>query len=87
MTFAFEATGDDLTFQWQKDASDVHNDSNYSGTDTNTLSIRQVKKSDAGWYRCLVINQVKMDGTLSKEAQLSVCKFKITSWVDTVIKL
>ena len=55
----------------------MHNGSNYSGTDTNTLSIRQVKKSHAGCYRCLVMNEIKKGGILSEEAQLSVCKFKI----------
>ena len=74
-TFTTEATGDNLTFQWQKNGSDMHNDSNYSGTDTNRLSIRHVKKSDGGCYRCLVKNEVKRDGILSEEAQLSVCKF------------
>ena len=77
-TFTVEATGDDLTFQWQKNGSDVHNDSNYSGTDTNRLSIRHVKKSDGGCYRCLVRNEVKRGGILSKEAQLSVCKHCIS---------
>ena len=74
-TFTVEATGDDFIFQWQKNGSDMHNDNNYSGADTNTLSIRHVKKSDEGCYRCLVKNEVRKDGTLSKEAHLSVCKF------------
>ena len=74
-TFTVEATGDDFIFQWQKNGSDMHNGSNYSGADTNTLSIRHVKKSDEGCYRCLVKNEVRKDGTLSKEAHLSVCKF------------
>ena len=74
-TFTVEAKGDDLIFQWQKNGSDMHNDSNYSGTDANTLSIRHVKKSDGGCYRCLVRNEVKKDGIHSKEAQLSVCRF------------
>ena len=74
-TFTVEATGDDLIFQWQKNTSDVHNDINYSGTDTNTLTIPHVKKSDEGHYRCLVKNEVKKDRILSKEAQLNVCKF------------
>ena len=74
-TFTIQATGDDLTFQWQKNGRDVHNDNNYSGTDTNTLNIRHVKKSDGGRYRCLVMNEVKKDGIHSKEAQLNVCKF------------
>ena len=73
-TFKIEATGDDLTFQWQKNGSDLHSDINYSGTDTNTLKIQHVKKGDAGHYRCLVKNQVEKDGKLSKEAELAVCK-------------
>ena len=87
-TFKIEATGDDLTFLWQKNASDVHSSSNHSGTDTNTLSILPVKKSDEGFYRCLMMNEIKMDGILSEEAQLSVSKFRLyTSLVDTVMKL
>ena len=76
-TFTTEATGDDLIFQWQKNTSDVHNGSNYSGTDTNTLSIRQVKKSDEGYYRCLVKNEVKRDGEVSEEAKLTVCEYHL----------
>ena len=74
-TFTVEAKGDDLTFQWQKNGSDVHNDSNYSGTDTNTLRIRHVNKSDGGHYRCLVKNEVKRDGEVSEEAELTVCEW------------
>ena len=69
-----EATGDDLKFQWQKNGSDLKNGSNYSGTGTNTLSIRQVKKSHAGCYRCLVKNEVKLEGEISEEAELNVCE-------------
>ena len=71
-TFTVEATGDDLIFQWQKNGSDVHNDSIYSGTDTNTLSIRHVNKSDGGHYRCLVKNEVKREEEVSEEAKLTV---------------
>ena len=53
----------------------MHNGSNYSVTDTNTLSIQHVKKIDGGHYRCLVRSEVQKDGILSKEAQLIVCKF------------
>ena len=71
--FKIEATGDDLTFQWQKDGHDVHNDSKYSGTDTNMLQIRDTKKSDEGCYRCRVGNDVSMK--LSDEARLRVCEY------------
>ena len=87
-TLTVEASGDNLKFQWQKNGSNLKNDINYSGTDTNTLSIRWVKKSHAGCYRCLVKNEVEKDGILSEEAQLSVCKFRLyTSWVNTLTKL
>ena len=80
-TFKIEATGDDLTFQWQKNGSDLHSDGNYSGTDTNTLKIRHVKKSDAGHYRCLVKNRVEKDEKLSKEAELAVCKLDAIKYI------
>ena len=67
-----EARGDDLTFQWQKNGKNLKSDSNYSGSDTNTLSIRHVKKNDAGCYRCLVKNEVKSEGEISEEAELTV---------------
>ena len=73
-TFRVEATGDDLKFQWQKNCSNLKNDVNYSGTDTNTLRIQHVKKSDEGHYRCLVKNEVKRDGEVSEEAKLTVCE-------------
>ena len=73
-TFKVEATGDDLKFQWQKNSTDVHNGSNYSGTDTNTLTIQNVNRGDEGFYRCLVKNEVKRDGEVSEEAKLTVCE-------------
>ena len=73
-TFKVEATGDDLTFQWLKNKSVVHNDSNYIGTDTSTLVIQHVTKSDRGCYSCLVCNEAIKDGDMSNEAQLTVCE-------------
>ena len=73
-TLKVEATGDDLTLQWQKNGSDLKYDIDYSGTDTNTLSIRHVKKSHGGWYRCLVMNEVEKGGEISEEAHLTICE-------------
>ena len=80
-TFKIEATGDNLTFQWQKNGSDLDSDSNYSGTDTNTLKICHVRKSDTGHYRCLVKNLVEKDGKLSKEAELIVRKLDAVKYI------
>ena len=84
-TFTIQATGDDLTFQWQKNSSTVHNDSNYRGADTNTLSIRHVDKSDGGCYRCLVENEVKR-GEVSEEAKLTVGE-SVLEWLSCTVGL
>ena len=81
-TFTVKTTGDDLTFQWQKNGSSLKNGKNYSGTDTNILNIRQVKKSDEGCYRCLVKNEVKSEGEISDEAELNVCECLVCNCVD-----
>lgn len=85
-TFKIEAR-DDLKFEWWKYGTDLNDYRNYSGIDTNRLRIRHVKKSDEGCYRYLVKNEIKKNRILSEEAQISVCKFRITCCVDTVVKL
>ena len=83
-TFKIEARGDDFKFQWRTDGTNLKNDSNYSGIDTDRLRIQQVKNSVAGYYRCLLRNEAKKYGVLTEEAHLSVCKFKFLHCVDTV---
>ena len=75
-TLTVEASGDDLQFQWKKDGKDLHDGSKYHGTKTNTLHIKDVKKSNKGTYQCLVKNDV---GELSEEANLAVSKLVIMS--------
>ena len=53
------------------------NDSRHKGAATNTLTIRQVNKSDPGRYKCVVKNDVNKDGEVSEEAQLTVCEFHL----------
>ncbi len=48
VTFTVSATGDNLTYQWQKDGSDI------SGATTNSLTIPNVSISDEGDYTCIV---------------------------------
>ena len=76
-TFSIKAGGDNLTYQWQKNGSNVCNDSRRNGAADHTLTIRQVNKSDTGRYKCVVKNVVKEDGEVSEEAQLTVCEFHL----------
>ena len=71
--FQLKATGDCPKFQWKKDYEELHDGVKYYGTDTDTLRIKDVEKSDKGCYQCLVKNS---DGEkLSDEAKLTVSKW------------
>ena len=71
----------DLKFQWQKDNKDIDGkESRFNHTrtgDTSILHISHVRKSDKGYYQCLVKNSVEKSGKSSQRADLSVCKFVI----------
>ena len=47
----------------------------YRGTNTHTLHIKNVEKSDSGSYQCLVTNDVGEE--LSEEADLAVSELVI----------
>lgn len=70
--FKVKATGECLQFQWKKDCKNLHDDSKYRGTKTDTLHIKEVEKSDKGCYQCLVKNHVREK--FSEEAALTVSK-------------
>ena len=53
----------------------MHDGSKHRGTNTNTLRIKNVEKSDKGSYQCLVKNDVRKE--LSEEADLAVRKLVI----------
>ena len=74
-----EATGDVLQFQWQKNATDIHDHgSRYHGTDSDTLHILMVERGDKGCYRCCVKNYEGEE--FSNDAVLTVSKFVLTSY-------
>ena len=71
-SFTVEAPGDDLQFKWRKDGKDLHDGSKYRGTNTDTLPIKDVEKSDEGRYQCLVKNIRGEE--LSEDADVAVSK-------------
>ena len=72
--FRVEATGDCIQFQWKKDCKELHDDSKYRGTNTDTLCIKDVEKSDKGCYQCFVKSGEEQS---SNEAELTVGKVVI----------
>ena len=75
-----EATGDNLRYQWKRDGNHLSDDRHH-GTDTDTLHIVKVKKSDSkAHYRCSVKNEIGEE--LSEEAVLTVSKLIIGLYVS-----
>ena len=76
VTFKARATGDNLHYQWRKDDIDLSDDNRYRDTDTDTLHILKVEKSDSkASYRCHIKND--LGERFSKEAVLIVSKLII----------
>ena len=48
------ASGNDLSFQWQKDSIDIFDDTHFVGTNTRTLTIRNASNFDTANYTCEV---------------------------------
>ena len=57
MTFAIEATGTEpLNYQWGHKIEDGNDVERIPGTNSSTLTIPSVQKSDEGSYCCIVSN-------------------------------
>ena len=66
------ASGDELTYQWQKNGASVPgNASRYEGVSTAVLTINDTEVDDAGTYRCIVFNGAG-DNVTSNEANLTI---------------
>ncbi len=52
--FTIQATGDDLTYSWEKDGIPLVNGGNVSGAESDILSLSSMSIANSGIYRCLV---------------------------------
>lgn len=64
VNFSLAVSGDNLSFQWQKDEEDI------SGATLDTYSIASAQPSDEGNYRCVVSNDCGQ--IVSQEATLAI---------------
>ncbi|OGX03120.1 MAG: hypothetical protein A3J12_05905 [Omnitrophica bacterium RIFCSPLOWO2_02_FULL_44_11] len=59
MEFRIIATGlSPLTFQWQKDETNISDDARITGSTLATLAISNIAAGDEGSYRCIVTNTI-----------------------------
>jgi hypothetical protein len=68
--FSVEASGYQLTYQWQRDGVNLANGSTLQGVRTATLQLLDVHLGDRGVYRCILVGAC---GTVtSQAAELSI---------------
>lgn len=60
-----EASGENLTYQWQKDGVNLSDGGNIFGSLTSILTINNISSTDAGKYRCIVTGDC---GVVNSEA-------------------
>jgi len=71
ISFTVEASGvGTLSYQWQKNSSDLLDGGHYSGCTTPALTISNVDHTDAAGYRCMV--SASNGSVFSHQAQLTV---------------
>jgi|GEM_PF-1039523 len=54
VSFSIAATGESITYQWQKDGVDLVDGGNIFGSTSSILTINNLIAADAGTYRCVV---------------------------------
>ncbi len=60
--FTVAATGEALTYQWEKDDVNIDDSDFYSGTDTAILTVVAAREpEDEGEYACIVGNPVGLE--------------------------
>jgi hypothetical protein len=54
VSFSVGATGESITYQWQKDGADIFDGGNIFGSTSSILTLNNLIAGDAGTYRCVV---------------------------------
>jgi hypothetical protein len=52
--FTISVSGDNLAYQWQKDAANISNNTTYAGATTNALTISNASSTNSGVYVCQI---------------------------------
>lgn len=76
VTFSVTATGESLTYQWQKDGNNIlDTPDTYSGINTATLTVHSVDLSDSGQYSVSISNAAGSVKSNLATLSVSACKF------------
>lgn len=74
VTFSVDASGDGLTYQWQRNGINIEpSTGKFEGVSNHTLTVNNVQVEDTGLYKCIVFNKAG-DGAISDEANLQISK-------------
>ncbi len=73
--FSISATGDDLTFQWFVNGSFIADGGQFSGAQTNTLTIDEITSGNLGDYSC----EVSLNGCASSSESAALSVIELTT--------
>ena len=79
ITFTVVAAGDLLMYTWQRNTVRLLDVGKFSGTNTPTLTITDVREEEESTYRCVVSNVIR--NVTSRVAQLTVCKYNLSGYM------
>ena len=75
VVFTVAATGNMISYQWQKDGAVIMDGADYSGTQTNSLTVLSVTNpDDEGSFNVHVSNDALPDTLFSNTAELVISK-------------
>lgn len=87
VSFSVSATGTGLGYQWYLGATPLSDNTNISGSQTNTLSITQTAITDAGAYHVVISGTAPCAQAVSDDALLNVSQdIEITDQPDPQVK-
>ena len=86
VTFSVDAEGLRLSFSWQREDEDspLTTDGRVIGTYTNTLTILDVKRDDAGLYACQVSNRAGRVWSDDAVLSIQLGKLDLHKWQSQV---
>lgn len=72
-SFQITATGDELSYQWYLNSTAIVDDSNISGSTTNSLTIAAAAAANIGQYYCEVISACETINSTSVDLAVDLC--------------
>lgn len=85
--FYVVATGDNLTYQWQKDGEDLSDGGHYSGSTTSTLTVSDIGIDDVGTYICTITGDygIAVSDAVTLDIVTQAVEMATMMWIEPAV--